>query len=438
MQQAFHDLADRAIDGLEGEEVLLLSYAGEASDFARLSSSKVRQGGHVNQGVLSLELILGQRHTRSVVTLTGNAGEDAARARRALGELREMLAHVPEDPHLHYATEVRSGESVGENRLPDRADALDALLAAGDGRDMVGLYAAGAIERGFANSLGQRNWFARHTFHADWSFYLAGDKAVKTSYAGFEWDAGDFRRTVDEAAAQLDALARPAVTVEPGAYRVYLAPAAVAELMETVAWGGFGLKAHRTKSTSLLRMVDDGVALDGSVTVRENTADGLASPFTDHGFVKPGAVTLIDRGRYAGCLVGPRSAKEYGEPCNAGGEYPESLEVAAGALPGDEVLERLEEGVYVSRLWYLNYSDRPACRITGMTRFATLWVRGGEIVGPMNVMRFDETIYRVLGENLLGLTDRRELLPSAETYEARSTDSMRVPGALVEGFRFTL
>ena len=94
--------------------------------------------------------------------------------------------------------------------------------------------------------------------------------------------------------------------------------------------------------------------------------------------------------------------------------------------------------MYVNQLWYLNYSDVPACRITGMTRFATFWVEDGEIAAPLNVMRFDETVYRVLGENLLALTARRDFLPSRSTYGGRSTSSARLPGALVEGFRFTL
>src|SRR5690606_7103337 len=98
----------------------------------------------------------------------------------------------------------------------------------------------------------------------------------------------------------------------------------------------------------------------------------------------------------------------------------------------------LGTGVYIGNLWYLNYSDRNACRLTGMTRFATFWVEGGEIVAPLNVMRFDDTIYRILGENLVGLTVERDFLMSTDTYDARSTRSMRLPGAVVDDFRMTL
>ena len=73
-----------------------------------------------------------------------------------------------------------------------------------------------------------------------------------------------------------------------------------------------------------------------------------------------------------------------------------------------------------------------------MTRFATFWVDGGEIQAPLNVMRFDETVYRILGENLMSLTQEREFILDPGTYHGRSTSSGRVPGALVEDFAFTL
>src|SRR5690606_1129652 len=139
-------------------------------------------------------------------------------------------------------------------------------------------------------------------------------------------------------------------------------------------------------------------------------------------------------------LVSPRSAMEYGVETNgaASHESPESIDVAAGKLAQEEALSALGTGVYVGNVWYLNWSDRTACRTTGMTRFATFWVEGGEIVAPLNVMRFDESAYRMLGENLVDLTRERELILDADTYFRRKTLSARMPGALVEGFRFTL
>lgn len=438
MQSYFYQLADELTGRCTGGEVLLLGISGEESDFARLNRGLVRQAGAVTQRYLSLELIAGPKHAKQSFALCGQIEADLTQAGTVLASLREQLPHSPDDPYLLYATEIRHTEQIGENALGATDDCLSAIFSAGAGRDLVGIFAQGGMYAGFANSLGQRNWFASHSFHFEWCFYAHGDKAVKSSYAGFAWSDENFARKVESATAQLDLLARPAKTIEPGEYRVYLPPSALAEFVGILGWGGFGLKSHRTKSTPLLKMIESDATLHESMTLCENTREGLAPNFTSAGFVKPDRVELIHAGRLGESLVSPRSAKEYDQAVNTDHEAPTSLDLAAGTLEAKDVLATLGEGVYANQLWYLNYSDMPAGRITGMTRFATFWVEGGQIVAPLNVMRFDETVYRALGENLDALTKQRDFLPSSETYGQRSTASTRMPGAIVRDFRFTL
>lgn len=440
MQDYFHGLADALQGLLQGDEVFTCNFAAEDSDFVRFNRGEVRQAGTVVQRSLALDLIEGQRHAAGTVTLTGDLDLDRARLAELVRDLRDKRAVLPEDPYLLYATEARTSEQVMPGQLPDRDAAVAEIQKAAGGRDLVGLYAAGGIHAGFASSLGQRNWYSSTSYNLDWSFYSHRDKAVKSSYAGFTWDPAAFERKVSWAAEQLGVLAHPARRIEPGRYRVYLAPAALYELVGMLCWGGFGLKAHRTKQTPLLRMVEGEARMSPEVTILEHTAAGVAPDFQEQGFARPDRVPLIEGGRYRECLVSPRSAREYGVPTNGAtaAEAPESVDIAPGALPQGEVLERLGTGVYVSNLWYLNYSDRSACRTTGMTRFATFWVENGRIQAPLDVMRFDETAYRVLGDNLVGLTAEQEMILDSDTYFSRSTKSGRLPGALVEDFTFTL
>jgi hypothetical protein len=57
-----------------------------------------------------------------------------------------------------------------------------------------------------------------------------------------------------------------------------------------------------------------------------------------------------------------------------------------------------------------------------------------------NTMRISCSISTILllGDNVLGLTAERDFLLDNSTYHQRSTDSSRLPGALVEDFQFTL
>jgi predicted Zn-dependent protease len=112
--------------------------------------------------------------------------------------------------------------------------------------------------------------------------------------------------------------------------------------------------------------------------------------------------------------------------------------MAPGELQATDRLEALGTGIAIGNLWYANWSDRNACRMTGMTRFGTFWVEGGELQAPLAVMRFDDSLYDLLGERLEALTRARELRLSAETYAGRSTASSLLPGALVSGIALAL
>lgn len=440
MLNPFSDLSDDLCTQLQGDEVLTLFLRGEESDFVRFNKGTVRQAGHVQQATLELDLIDGARHASARITLSGDPAIDRDRAANQLSVLRDLIPYLPEDPYLLYSKDVQSTDRTAKNQLPESGEVVDSILGECGGSDLVGIYASGAIHTGFANSLGQRNLFTTDSFHFDWSFYHQADKAVKCGYAGTEWEPEAFQRKVESGRRQLGVIERSPRTIEPGRYRAYLAPTALYEILSLMCWGGFGLKAQRTKRSPLLRAVEGEAHLKSGFDLRENTRDGLAPSFESGGFLKPDQVDLFVDGNYKDALVSPRSAQEYGVATNGAGghERPESLDLGTGDLATDSVLQELGTGIYVNNLWYLNYSDRPSCRVTGMTRFATLWVENGQVVAPVNVMRFDDTVYRILGEQLVGLTDSRELLLDSGTYERRSTDSARLPGALVDDLKLTL
>lgn len=440
MQAYFNELADHLQRLTRAGEVTTAWLAAEQSDFIRFNKSLVRQAMNVRQIAFTLGLIDGGRRSELRTSLCGDPARDKATLGAGLERLRSDLPHVPPDPYLLYADAVHSTERRIPSALPEPGFVIERVLAAGAGRDLVGLYAAGPIMRGFANSLGQRNWHELASFALDWSFYLSGDKAVKSSYAGSIWEEARFAAKVEHAAEQLARLAQPSRSLDPGSYRAYFSPTAMNEFLGALAWGGFGSKAQRTRQSTLMRLYDGEATLDPAITCCENLAGAMAPAFQADGFVKPERVMLIERGRAAASLTSPRTAREYGIASNAANaeEMPDALELAAGELAQADALAALERGLYIGSLWYLNYSDRQACRLTGMTRFASFWVEHGRIVAPLQAMRFDDSIYRILGANLIALTREQELVPDSDTYEARSTRSVRTPGALVSEFALTL
>lgn len=439
IESDFHALTealDRAL--LAGEEYTVW-FEAEDTDFVRMNRGKVRQPGSVSQRYLTLRLVRGARHAEHLLSLGGDARRDVTPVIDALSGLRDVLADVNEDPHLLLSSEPKSSRDERGGPSPPAEQVVEEILAAAEGLDLVGLYAGGPVYRGFANSLGQRNWHAVTTFNLQWSIYHRADKAVKCAYAGLAWDPDEFHRRMAQARERLWLIARPSKTLSPGSYRAYLAPAAMEEVAQLLSWGGFSGRALATKQSALVQM-QAGERLDSRISLAESVESGVAPPFQPEGFIRPARVSLIEEGGLVGTLVSPRTAREFGLASTGANawESPDSLAMAGGDLAAEDVLEALDTGLLIGNLHYLNYSDRPAARITGMTRFATFWVENGAIVAPTDVLRFDDTLYRLLGSQLEALTKQPELMLSADSYRNRSLNCVRLPGALVSEMAFTL
>jgi predicted Zn-dependent protease len=310
-------------------------------------------------------------------------------------------------------------------------------------QDLVGFYAGGPVVHAYADSPGSRHWHRVESFHFDRCLYHRADKAVKTTYAGIRRDDAVFAAKLEEAARSVPLLARQARTLQPGAYRAAFSTSATVQLLDTLGWNGFSLKARRTGVSSLMRLERGETAFAPGFHLDDAVGDGTAPCFIAEGFVRPRRVVLVDAGTLPACgrtLNPPRSAVEYSVAANGAGaqESPEGLRLGAGTLPHGELLKALDTGLYISNLWYLNYSDHQACRMTGMTRYACFWVEHGKLVAPVNVMRLDDDAMRLFGSGLVGLTDAPEFTPSSDTYGCRELCSVTTPAAVVEGLRLTL
>ena len=424
----------------DGVDRVTLYLKAETSDFIRFNHAAVRQATHVSQGYATLAVVHGARRIESTLSLTGRLDTDLATLLAERSALQAQLADVPDDPYLQLPEAITSSSRHQTGVLPSPASLVRDVAAAAQGLDFVGFYAGGPVVRAFADSRGQRHWHHVESFHFDWCLVLAADKAVKSAYAGTHWDDSGFARRVAVGAARLPLLAQTPRHLDPGAYRAYFTPTAMGELLGTLSWSGFSAKARRSGTSSLCRLERRDAALHPGLCLREDASRSIAPAFTADGWSKPAIVSLIEAGCASGTLNSPRSAREYELEANGANaqESPEAMWLAPGSLAEADALAALDSGLYVSNLWYLNYSDRQACRMTGMTRFACFWVEDGQLAAPLSVMRFDDSFLRMFGDGLVALTDRAELIPESGTYRERQLSSVTTPGALIEGWRLTL
>lgn len=436
---SFKALVNSLRAALQEPEQFTLSYAAESSAFVRFNHAKVRQAGQVQQASIGLKLINEGRHADLNITLAGDPQVDLRRLTEGLQQLRETLPLLPPDPYLLLNHNGWQSNNVQSHPLPDTEQVVAQITQAAEGLDLVGFYAAGPISRGFASSSGAFGWHQANSFNFDFSLFHENGQAVKASYAGHDWNSEGFARRFQQAREQLEFLGRPLRTLAPGQYRAYLAPAALEEIMGMLCWGGFSAQSIASKSSPLQKLYGGDSMFSPLVSLDEKVSGSLSPAFSDEGYPRSDLGLIVD-GKAGAQLVSSRSAAEYGLTANgaSGGESPSALNMKAGALPDADILKQLGTGLYISNLWYLNFSDQPAARLTGMTRFATFWVENGEIQAPVNTMRFDDSAFSLLGSQLEALTQERELLLSASTYSQRATASALLPGALVNRLTLTL
>ncbi|QNH05920.1 TldD/PmbA family protein [Pseudomonas sp. B11D7D] len=436
-RQHFCALLEHLQAQVAGEEGFTLAYGAEVSSFIRFNQGWVRQAGQVQQVHVTLSLYQGQRHAESKLALSGALDEDGALLQQALQRLRGVLPTLNDDPYLRLNREAWRSELAVEAVPLNSAAMAQQIVAAATGLDLVGFLAVGPQYQGFASSWGAFGWYAASSFNFEFSLFHGNGQAVKSAYAGEQWDPQAFARKLDGARQQLEFLGRPAKALQPGAYRAYLTPAALEELVSLCSWG-FGAQALASGGSPLQRLFNGKAELSAWVTMDERIEGGLAPAFTSEGPRQP--LRLIAQGRPGERLISSRSAAEYGLSANGAcsGEYPLSLQMHGGELDEQDVLQRLGTGLYIGNLWYGNFSDLPAARLTGMTRFATFWVEDGQIQAPVNTMRFDDSLFDFLGPQLEALTREPELLLPGGTYGARQTGSMALPGALLSWFTLTL
>ena len=295
MEAYFESIAAVVKKALDAGERFTATLDAEETDFVRMNRGKVRQPGTVSQRYLSVRLIDGTRHAEHTLSLSGDLAADSAAVRDAVSGLRSVLPELADDPLLLLPSDVHSSRNVRDASLPASEAVIDEILRAADGLDLVGIYAAGPVWRGFANSEGQRNWHATTAFNLQWSLYHRTDKAVKSGHAGFAWDSAAFEHKMALARDRLALIGRPSRTLEPGKYRAYLAPSAMEEIAALLCWGGFSGRALKTRQSALAKM-QEGEALDPRVTLAEDTAGGVAPAFQADGFARPSSVPLIESG----------------------------------------------------------------------------------------------------------------------------------------------
>lgn len=393
-------LLARVGDALPGAE-LIARVERDDAELTRFADSAIHQ--NVADSSWSMT-VTAHRAGRTVTQSIGASGpaDDGAAAR--LAELVTAgLASAPGDPGwpgVAERAEVAEAPEPPRTSAIERADAVAAFVAGAGGLSTAGYVQTRQQWSGIATSGGQVAVEA-----AGWSGL---DGIARRDGVDGVFRAGVARLAdLDPYAAGALAAAKVragdgAVQLEPGRYEVVLEPAAAANLVQTLALWGFNGRAHNDGSTfaqvgadqldSAITMVDDGPAW-GAVVDMEGT------PKARQTFVENGRTTLIAHDRRTAAEAGTVST---GHLVPVTGPMPLHLGIQPGpgmaavddgpaagaAVP---LLAGVRRGLLISDLWYTRVLDPRQVTVTGLTRNGVWLVEDGEVVGPVQNVRFTQS-----------------------------------------------
>jgi predicted Zn-dependent protease len=384
----------------------------------------------------------------SLATCARAAEAAAATAARTRGSgLYPGFPPAASPARPHHGCDQATAEmdpAVGGRAL---ATAFD--VAATHGVEAHGVWSTGDVETAIATSTGTAavdrvtDAFMKTTCFAD-NGRSGWANATAVSLAAIDPAA------VAEAAASRAtgafAARRGAVKLEPGEYAVVLAPAAVAEMLDWLAFTAFNGLAHAEGRGALVDKLGTPVA-SPSINVSDSPRyvrtlprvfDAEGVPKAPLPLIQDGiAINVVHDTRSAALVEGAWTTGHALAPGGSSwGPMPTNMVMIGGGCRDEaELCEPIERGVYVTRLWYTNAIRPNETLITGVTRDGTFLIEDGKIAAPLEDLRLTDSVLRVL-RNTQALTASHTLWSEGEFYGRRFATGTVAP-AIRSTLRFT-
>ena len=359
----------------------------------RFNDNAISQNALKQQQTLTLSARIGQKKS----SLTINQLDDQDLIAGSIERLFETCRHLPDDDEVLPAP----GEVIdaGEHAYSASADALE-IGTVGDwvaaacrrgaeaGIDLAGLLSLAKSWTAYGDSSGGFA-FERH-HRVDYHVTASGSRGSGwAEHQGIDITADEVDAATRRAIEKCQAAQNPSV-FEPRPCTVILEPQAVGDLMAMAFWYGFDQRA-RDEGRSAFSHYEQPLGRLSLFSEPANPAFPTPS-FSNDGQRLEKSVWL-DRGKPQQLITSRYWAKHSGlSPRPA----PNNLILGGDGTEFDELIRSTDDGILVTRFWYIRATDPKSLGFTGMTRDGSFRIENGRITSPVVEMRWNESVLRLL------------------------------------------
>lgn len=404
-QVELEEIARKALHHAGDSEAEVIAGASESAT-TRFSENSISQNVSRRELDITIRILKGKRTAR----VTTNRVDPEGLA-RAFGTARDLVEFQRESPGilpLPNPQPIRPSPAYEASTAQTGAEVrAEAVLKAVAACKKAGLRAAGVCSTGWS-ALGIANTKGLAVSHKDTTATFSISAQSEESSGWAEASLRDFGE-IDVAALASVAVdkaqaSRNARSIEPGHYVVVLEPAAVADLLQFMAWFGFGGLGFVEGRTFMAGKLGQRV-FAGNIAVKDDAFHPLQRglPFDFEGVPRQ-PVTLVENG-IAKAVVHDRVTARRLDAETTGhalpqpsteGPFPLNLILSPGDSSIEEMIASTERGILVTRFHYTNLVEPIELVLTGMTRDGTFLIEHGKVAAPLKNLRFTQSIVEAL------------------------------------------
>lgn len=384
----------------------------------------------VSQNVLRQQttLTLNARLEQKKTSLSINALDNQELIKRSIEQVFATCRHMPDDEEVMPAPgevlqsneHAYSSESEAIEIETVGAWAAEACRAgSAAGIDLAGLLAHGKMFAAYGDSAGG---FAHERSHrSDYHVTATGNNGSGWAEQQGVSIAEDDVMAATRSAIEKCARAQHPQVFEPRPVTVILEPQAVGNLMSMAFWYGFDQRARDEGRSAF----SDHDARLGHQSFYSDPADPV---FPTVSFSSGGQALGRSMWLDGGKLQQLPTSRYWASKNNlAVKPAPNNLVLTGDDTPLEELVRSTDDGILVTRFWYIRSTDARTLGFTGMTRDGTYRIENGEVTHPVVDMRWNESVLKALDH----------VVASGKPVATGEFMAMAMPALKIEDFHFT-
>jgi predicted Zn-dependent protease len=431
-------LTDKALSFSKAEETQVVLQGGDRAN-VRFARNSVTTAGASSGYSLVITSSFGQK----AGTVTASEFDDAS-LQKAMRSAEEIARLSPDNPEAMPVLGAQTYTPV-KAYFDDAADATPEWRAKSVKTAIDLSKEKEVVSAGFVETSAQVNAVATSKGLFGFDRYTAADynlTARTPDGTGSGWASRSYSelRQLDPqklASAAIDKAARSRnpVAIEPGKYTVVLEPAAMADIVVSLAFAADARQADEgrsffSKKGGGTRLGDTVVS--EKVTIYSDPAHQLAPaiPFDGQGLPLKRTV-WIDKGVLKNLSYSRYWAKKQEKEPTAN---PGNIIMDGGTATLEELIKGVDRGILVTRFWYIRSLDPQTLLFTGLTRDGLFLIEKGQITRAIKNMRWNES--PIFALNNLDAMTPPERVVSGEGAGG-SGFSVVCPGARIREFTFS-